>query len=206
MGINFDGYLGLQQIPYILIQFPRKLFFFEFGLTYCDIKVWKLFKGGNYLRIYGKCAETIQGRKLFKGRNYMRKYGKCAQICICYTVQVLHKNIRTEQGGLNVYCDILFKLLPSPLCFIIVGRCLLKTKQLMKKHLVKVVNFKFWQQPNKCTSCFVRSLTHCDLFLVAIRFRTPQCMVKTEPIFNFSQTRPQFFFVLSRQLKKSFIL
>jgi hypothetical protein len=23
-----------------------------------------------------KCAETIQGRKLFKGGNYMRKYGK----------------------------------------------------------------------------------------------------------------------------------
>ena len=23
-----------------------------------------------------KCVETIQGRKLFKGGNYMRKYGK----------------------------------------------------------------------------------------------------------------------------------
>ena len=46
-------------IPYFLIQFPRKLLFFDFGLMYCDlcsqyINVRKLFKGGNYSR-----AETI---------------------------------------------------------------------------------------------------------------------------------------------------
>ena len=35
----------------------------------------KLFKGGNYMRKYGRCVETIQGRKQFKGGNYMRKYG-----------------------------------------------------------------------------------------------------------------------------------
>ena len=42
------------------IQFPRKLFFFEFGNPKVTVH---------------KCAETIQGRKLFKGGNYMRKYG-----------------------------------------------------------------------------------------------------------------------------------
>ena len=41
--------------------FPRKLFFFEFNLMYCDLwwqyrQVRKLFKGGNYSR-----AETIRG-------------------------------------------------------------------------------------------------------------------------------------------------
>ena len=48
-------------IPYFLILFPWKLFFFDFGLMYCDlwsqyINVRKLFKGGNYSR-----AETIWG-------------------------------------------------------------------------------------------------------------------------------------------------
>ena len=51
---------GLYRLPYILIQFPRKLFFFEFG---------------NPVTVH-KGAETIQGKKLFKGGNYMRKYGK----------------------------------------------------------------------------------------------------------------------------------
>ena len=42
------------------IQFPQKLFFFEFGNPKVTVH---------------KGAETIQGRKLFKGGNYMRKYG-----------------------------------------------------------------------------------------------------------------------------------
>ena len=50
----------INYLPYFLMYFPRKLFFFEFG----NPKV----------TVY-KCAETIQGRKLFKGGNYMRKYG-----------------------------------------------------------------------------------------------------------------------------------
>ena len=49
-------------LPYFREQFPRKLFFFEFNLMYCD-----LWSG----------AETIQGRKLLKGGNYSRKYGIC---------------------------------------------------------------------------------------------------------------------------------
>ena len=45
-------------LPYFREYFPRKLFFFEFNLMYCDlwtqyIQVRKLFKGGNYLRKYG---------------------------------------------------------------------------------------------------------------------------------------------------------
>ena len=40
------------KIPYFRKQFSWNLFFFEFGLMYCD--------------------ETIQGRKLFKGGNYSR--------------------------------------------------------------------------------------------------------------------------------------
>ena len=58
--INFaDLHIGHQnQLPYFREQFPRKLFFFEFNLKYCDlwsqyIQVRKLFKGGNYLRKYG---------------------------------------------------------------------------------------------------------------------------------------------------------
>jgi hypothetical protein len=47
-------------VPYFLIQFPRKLFFFGFGNPKVTVP---------------KGAETIQGRKLFKGGNYMRKYG-----------------------------------------------------------------------------------------------------------------------------------
>jgi hypothetical protein len=47
----------LHSIFYLLYfckYFPRKLFFFEFGLMYCEYtKVRKLFKGGNYLRKYG---------------------------------------------------------------------------------------------------------------------------------------------------------
>ena len=42
-------------------SFRGKLFFSEFG---------------NPKVIVHKCAETIEGRKLFKGGNYMRKYGK----------------------------------------------------------------------------------------------------------------------------------
>ena len=44
--------------PYFLIQFPRKLFFFESKLMYCD-----------------RLSQYIQVRKLFKGGNYSRKYG-----------------------------------------------------------------------------------------------------------------------------------
>ena len=49
------------KIPYFREWFPRKLFFFEFNLTYCDlcsqyIKVRKLFKGGKYSRV-----DTIRG-------------------------------------------------------------------------------------------------------------------------------------------------
>ena len=45
----------------LVLEIPRKLFFFDFGLMYCDllsqyINVRKLFKGGNYSR-----GETILG-------------------------------------------------------------------------------------------------------------------------------------------------
>ena len=56
-----------KSLPYFLIEFPRKLFFFEFG----NLK-------SQYIRpkvTLHKWAETIQGRKLFMGGNYMRKYG-----------------------------------------------------------------------------------------------------------------------------------
>ena len=58
---SFCGnYMRKYSIPYFRKQFPRKLFFFEFNLMYCDlwlqyIQVRKLFKGGNYSR-----AETIR--------------------------------------------------------------------------------------------------------------------------------------------------
>ena len=52
-------------VPYFREQFPQKLFFFEFGLIYIDVR--KLFKGGNYLR-----AETIPGNTLF-GRQQIFK-------------------------------------------------------------------------------------------------------------------------------------
>ena len=59
------GYYQDIQVPYFREQFPRKLFFFEFNLMYCDlwlqyIQVRKLFKGGNYSR-----AETICGNTVF---------------------------------------------------------------------------------------------------------------------------------------------
>ena len=50
---------GNAVVTQIVSVFPRKLFFFEFNLMYCD----------------HTGAETIQGRKLFKGGNYLRKYG-----------------------------------------------------------------------------------------------------------------------------------
>ena len=58
-----------KQIPYFLIQFPRKLFFFEFNLMYCDlwqqyIQVRKLFKGGNYSRKYGSCTKRDSSPQL----------------------------------------------------------------------------------------------------------------------------------------------
>ena len=54
-------YVQIFKVPYFREQFPRKLFFFEIGLMYCDlwlqyIKVRKLFKGGNYSSV-----ETISG-------------------------------------------------------------------------------------------------------------------------------------------------
>ena len=61
-GEDFAKFCGLLRIPYFLIQFQRKLFFFEFG---------------NPKVIVHKGAETIQVRKLFKGGNCIRKYGKC---------------------------------------------------------------------------------------------------------------------------------
>ena len=47
--------------------FPRKLFYFEFGLMYCDlcsqyIKVRKLFKGGNYSRAGTILGNTVIGQ------------------------------------------------------------------------------------------------------------------------------------------------
>ena len=55
----------MDHTPCFRKQFPRKLFFFEFNLVYCDlwlqyIQVRKLFKGGNYSR-----AETIRGNTVF---------------------------------------------------------------------------------------------------------------------------------------------
>ena len=46
-------------IPYFLIQFPRKLFFFEFGNPKVTVH---------------KCAETIQGRKLYEEIRYLLLY------------------------------------------------------------------------------------------------------------------------------------
>ena len=50
----------------LVLEIPRKLFFFDFGLMYCDlwsqyINVRKLFEGGNYSR-----AETIWGNTVPK--------------------------------------------------------------------------------------------------------------------------------------------
>ena len=55
-----------EHVLYFWQQFPQKLFFLEFNLMYCDlwkqyIQVWKLFKGGNYLR-----AETIHGNTVYR--------------------------------------------------------------------------------------------------------------------------------------------
>ena len=57
--------LFLSCIPYFREQFPRKLFFFEFNLMYCDlwqqyIQVRKLFKGGNYSRKYDSLFVLFQ--------------------------------------------------------------------------------------------------------------------------------------------------
>ena len=59
------------RIPYFSEYFPRKLFFFEFGLMYCDpwshyIKAQKPFKGRNYSRKYGKYKN--RKTKYFKGK------------------------------------------------------------------------------------------------------------------------------------------
>ena len=59
-----------KNIPYFLIQFPRKLFFFEFGncsqFKYFNFLPNKLnFCCGNYSR-----EETIQGRKLYEEMRY----------------------------------------------------------------------------------------------------------------------------------------
>ena len=48
-------------VPYFLIKFPRKLFFFDFGLMYC---LWPLIT-------VNKCAETIQGQKLYEEIRYI---------------------------------------------------------------------------------------------------------------------------------------
>ena len=54
------GDLFTNDLPYFLIQFLQTLFFFEFGNPKVTVH---------------KGKETIQGRKLFKGGNYMRIYG-----------------------------------------------------------------------------------------------------------------------------------
>ena len=58
-----------EQIPYFLIQFPRKLFFFEFGnpkVTLHKAKGHSTQRCGNYSR-----EETIQGRKLYEEIRYV---------------------------------------------------------------------------------------------------------------------------------------
>ena len=74
------NHIFFRNIPYFLIQFPRKLFFFEFNLMYCDlwlqcIQVRKLFKGGNYSR-----AETIRGNTVFKVVEQLNKLYKLKKL------------------------------------------------------------------------------------------------------------------------------
>ena len=57
----FSKIWGLVLYTTVLYRTILRVFFFEFDLMYCDlwwqyIKVWKLFKGGNYSRKYGMCA------------------------------------------------------------------------------------------------------------------------------------------------------
>ena len=65
--------------------FPRKLFFLDFNLMYCDlwshyIQVQKLFKGGNYSR-----AETIRGNT----------------VCIYYSIWKSEKRVHAYSGVLK---------------------------------------------------------------------------------------------------------
>ena len=60
-------------VPYFLIQFSQKLFFFEFE-NCRKFKQLPLFSISYPINcIFAE--ETIQERKLFKGGNYLRKYG-----------------------------------------------------------------------------------------------------------------------------------
>ena len=76
-------------IPYFREQF-RKLFFFEFGLMYCD-----------------QSAKTIQGRKLFKGGNYLWKYG--IHLCTYFVTYKYQNNFLLPLCNVGETFQLLFQ-------------------------------------------------------------------------------------------------